>query len=309
MAYTKHDIVIPLTVPAAQHARYVEHYLRATRSTGKFFLFAADHKIEHLHDDFYGQGIPEECANPEHLFSIASQAPIGAFATQLGLVARYGRPHGTLIPYIIKLNSKTNIIPLSQADPVSRALHTVKDVVNFADQSGLLVIGVGYTVYLGGEHEAEQLREAAQIIMQAHQHGLLVVLWMYPRGSAVGNERDIRMVAGAAGVGNALGADFVKINPPVASTSDHGLVSSDLLKIAVQAAGNSGLLCSGGSRENTADFLLKLHEQLHQGGVNGYAVGRNIHQRNVTEALALCNSIAAILFENATVVQASKYLV
>jgi DhnA-type fructose-1,6-bisphosphate aldolase and related enzymes len=33
------------------------------------------------------------------------------------------------------------------------------------------------------------LSAAAQAIFEAHQNGLVTVLWIYPRGKAVGNEK------------------------------------------------------------------------------------------------------------------------
>ena len=87
---------IPLTVPKKQQKIYVENYLKATQNSGNLFLFAADQKIEHLNSDFYGENIPRECNNPEHLFSIAQKGRIGAFATQLGLIAQYGKIYNNI---------------------------------------------------------------------------------------------------------------------------------------------------------------------------------------------------------------------
>ena len=48
---------------------------------------------------------------------------------------------------------------------------------------------------------------------------LSLVLWIYPRGKAVPDEKDPDLIAGAAGVALCLGADFVKVNPPKATDS------------------------------------------------------------------------------------------
>ena len=72
-------------------------------------LFAGDQKIEHLNKDFYGKGIAKEDNNPEHLFRIASKATIGGFAAQYGMITHYGRDYKN-INYIVKLNSKTNLV-------------------------------------------------------------------------------------------------------------------------------------------------------------------------------------------------------
>ncbi|MFY1645387.1 aldolase, partial [Methanoculleus bourgensis] len=181
--------------------------------TGRLMLFAGDQKIEHLNDDFAGEGIHPDDADPEHLFRIASRGRIGVFATQLGLIARYGRDYPD-VPYLVKLNSKTNLVATSQSDPVSSELYHVRQAVDLRDRAGLSILGVGYTVYLGSEYEPLMLYQAAQAVNQAHRYGLITVLWMYPRGKAVKDERDPHLVAGAAGVAAAIGSDFAKVNPP-----------------------------------------------------------------------------------------------
>lgn len=239
---TKDAIIIPATVPSNKEKTYLNNYVQATGESGRLFLFSGDQKIEHLNADFYGPGIAKDDKSPAHLFNIANQARIGAFATQLGLIARFGRQYKN-IRYIVKLNAKTNLIAPEQNDPRSLALHTVEDVVTFKEQSGLPIVGIGYTVYLGSTYEAFMLSEAAQAVFTAHHHGLLAILWMYPRGIAVPKEHDAGIIAGAAGVGACLGADFVKVNPPTATSPEE---SARSLVQATMAAGTTKVICSGG---------------------------------------------------------------
>ena len=124
------DINIPLDVPQNIQNMYVENYVNLTRGTGKLMLFAGDQKVEHLNKDFYGENISPDDANPEHLFRIASRAKICVFATQLGLIARYGRDYPD-VPYLVKLNSKTNLVKTEQDDPISTQWYTVQQVVDF----------------------------------------------------------------------------------------------------------------------------------------------------------------------------------
>jgi DhnA family fructose-bisphosphate aldolase class Ia len=109
-------------------------------------LFAGDQKTEHLNDDFYGPRIDPQDADPEHLFRIAAQARVGVFATQLGLIARYGSDYRD-VPYLVKLNSKSNLIKTSQADPRSSQWLDLQQVIDFQESSGLDILGVGYTIY------------------------------------------------------------------------------------------------------------------------------------------------------------------
>jgi class I fructose-bisphosphate aldolase len=135
------------------------------------------------------------------------------------------------------------------------------------------------------------MAEAGELIAEAHAQGLLVVLWIYPRGKAVPDEKDPDLIAGAAGVALCLGADFVKVNPPKATEAK---TSAEGLKIASTAAGRTGLVCAGGSKADVSVFLTDLHDQIHVGGACGNATGRNIHMRSTEEAIRLTNAISAI---------------
>ncbi len=292
---------IPLDVPKTERETYLKNYTEITRESGKLMLFAGDQKVEHLNDDFYGKGIPEDDADPEHFFEIASKAKIGAFATQLGLIARYGMDYRN-VPYLVKINSKTNLIKTSQTDPFSNLWYDVDQVVQFKENSGLKILGVGYTVYLGSEFEAEMLVQAAQVVYNAHQHGMVSVLWIYPRGTAVKDEKDPHLIAGATGVGACLGTDFVKVIYP----EKEGANSAEVFKEAIKAAGRTKVVCAGGASDEVEDFLRKLHDQIHISGAMGSATGRNIHQKPLDEAVRMCNAIYAVTIEGATVEEAMK---
>jgi fructose-bisphosphate aldolase / 6-deoxy-5-ketofructose 1-phosphate synthase len=292
-------VFVPLDVPKRVRPTYVRNYKTITHKTGRLMLFAGDQKVEHLNDDFHGEKIHPDDNDPEHLFRIASKGKIGVFATQLGLIARYGADYPE-IPYLVKLNSKSHLVKTEQMDPMSTALYSVQQIVDFRDRSGLNITSVGYTIYVGSEKEPEMLRQAAQIIYEAHQHGLVTVLWIYPRGKAVKDEKDPHLIAGAAGVASALGSDFVKVNAP----KKEGAVSSELMQEATKAAGRTKVVCAGGSSVSEEAFLQQLYDQIHVGGTAGNATGRNIHQKSLDEAVRMCDAIYAVTVEGATVEEA-----
>ncbi len=292
-------IRVPLDVPLEAEATYIRNYQLITKETDRLMLFAGDQKVEHLNDDFYGENVHMDDADPEHLFKIASKAKIGVFATQLGLISLYGRDYPD-IPYLVKLNSKTHLIKTAQMDPVSRQWIDVEQVVQFKEQSGLKIVGVGYTIYLGSEYESQMLQEAAQIIYKAHQNGLITVLWIYPRGKAVKDERDPHLIAGATGVGACLGSDFVKVNYP----EQKGKKSEEIFKEAVAAAGRTKVLCAGGPSVDVKLFLQRIHDQLFISGAAGNATGRNIHQKSLQDAIRMCDAISAITYKGLDVEEA-----
>lgn len=295
------DVLVPLDVPPERREKYIYNYLKITKKSGRLMLFAGDQKVEHLNKDFYGEGISPEDSDPEHLFRIAKKGKIGVFATQLGLIARYGMDYQDL-PYLVKLNSKTNLVKTDQMDPISRQWIEVDQVADFADKSRLEVLGVGYTIYLGSEQEPEMLREAAQIVYKAHSRGLVTVLWIYPRGKAVKDEKDPHLIAGATGVAATLGSDFVKVNYP----KKEGSKSEEAFKEAVAAAGRTKVVCAGGASRDPKSFLQQLHDQIHVSGAGGNATGRNVHQKSLDEAARMCNAIYAITVEDASVEEALR---
>ena len=295
MTIKANDVIVPLDVPKAVREKYINNYLEITKRTGRLMLFAGDQKVEHMNDDFYGEGIHPADSSPEHLFRIANQAKIGVFAIQLGLIARYGM-HYPAVPYLVKLNSKTNLVKTPQSDPFSQQWLDVQQVVDFRDNCGLNILAVGYTVYPGSENEAEMFRQAAQIVYNAHQYGLITVLWMYPRGKAVADEKDPHLIAGATGVAACLGSDFVKVNYP----KKEGYESREIFKEAIQAAGHTKVICAGGSSVDAGSFLKRLHDQIHISGAAGNATGRNIHQKSLKDAIRMCNAIYAITVEEAS---------
>ncbi|MDO4851209.1 MAG: aldolase [Actinomycetota bacterium] len=288
---TRDQVRVPSDVMPEFREAYIDNYMAATRGTGRLMLFACDQKIEHMNKDFFGEGIDPADADPEHLFQIGSQGVIGVLAGQRGLIAQYA-PDYPEINYLVKMNSKTNLVKKDQDDPYSPQLYSIDAVLAMRD-AGVNIVGLGYTIYLGSEYESTMMAEAGELIAEAHANGLLVVLWIYPRGKAVPNEKDADLIAGAAGVAVCLGADFVKVNPPKPAEGQSE-TPAELLKRASVASGRTGLVCAGGSTVDADKFLTQLWEQIHIGGAAGNATGRNIHQRSLDEAVRLTKAISSI---------------
>lgn len=275
---------IPADIPKKLHEKFKENYTAITRDTDKLMLFAGDQKIEHMNP-----------IHPKELFAIANKTSIGVFATHLGLIARYGTEHKK-VNYLVKLNAKTNLTNKIKHDPISLQLWTVKDVIDLQKSSELKIRGVGYTIYLGSEYEAQMLKEAAHIIQEAHKHGLVTILWIYPRGKAVKEETHIDGIAGAAGVANSLGSDFVKLKAPETTTDS----KEKLLNSVIQSAGNTKVICAGGTKKNPEEFLKELHAQLTVGGTAGSAVGRNIYQHGFKKGCKIAEAISALIYKKCT---------
>ncbi|MFA6995112.1 MAG: aldolase [Patescibacteria group bacterium] len=296
---TKQKIQIPLSVPGSQKNEYQKNYHILTGGTGRLLLIAGDQKVEHLNDDFSGVDISPEDNDPEHLFKIAAASAHGVLATHLGLIARYGQDYRS-VPYVVKLNGKTNLNK-GEASNSSRLWWSVADIIKFKKDSGLKIVGLGYTLYLGGRYEAKMLAAAAQVVYQAHQAGLTAILWVYPRGPKI-NEENIHTIAGGAGVAAALDADFAKVKYPV--TLKNRLATAKKFQEATQAAGRTKIICVGGSYRTVKNLLEDLSAQIKISGTNGLAMGRNLHQRSLEDASRLAAALSAIIFHNKNAAEA-----
>ena len=168
------------------------------------------------------------------------------------------------------------------------------DVLKFKKQNGLKIVGVGYTLYLGNKYEGKMLKEAAQLIFEAHQAGLTTLLWIYPRAKGI-NEENIHTIAGAAGVAAVLDTDFAKLKYPY-STKDKKKTALNYLEVT-QAAGRTKIICVGGEKKTIPSMLEELKNQLNFGKTSGLAIGRNLHQRSLEEASRFANNLGDIIFK------------
>ncbi len=284
------EIKIPLSVPASKKSEYKSNYKLATAGTGRLLLIAGDQKVEHLNNDFFGRGIAPEDASPEHLFKIAAGVKGGLLATHLGLISQYGCDYRK-VPYLVKINGKSNLGPNEEKDS-SACWWKTADIVNFKKQSGLNIVGIGYTLYLGGKYEARMLRRAAEEINAAHQNGLIAILWIYPRGKNV-KEEDIHTIAGGAGIAACLDADFAKVKYPYGAKDNK--LTAEKFKEVISAAGRTKIICVGGEKRMAKEMLKTTKEQMTIAGTSGLAIGRNLHQRPLAEAIKLANDLSELI--------------
>ena len=116
----RNNIRVPLDVPPAMRDEYLDNFILMTKGTGHLMLFAGDQKVEHMNSDFVGENelgtIPEDDADPEHMFRIASGSTIGVYAPPMGLVSMYGADYPD-VPYLLTLNSKTTLVQTQTVHP------------------------------------------------------------------------------------------------------------------------------------------------------------------------------------------------
>jgi fructose-bisphosphate aldolase, class I len=239
---------------------------------GRFAFLAYDQGLEHGPEDFRSN---PEAAAPRFVLELARDGDYTAVVFQQG-VALATRELYPEVPRLVKLNGKAG---LAKGEPYSPLLCPAEYAVR-----ALGAVAVGYTIYLGSEHEGRMLAEFAQIVRDAEGLGVPTVAWVYPRGKAVASDTAPEIVAYAARVAYELGADVAKVKWS-------GSVES-FRWVCASAVTTKVVLSGGVLTESPAEFLAVVDGVMRAGGA-GVAVGRNVWQRPRGEAGAISKAIVA----------------
>jgi len=251
-------------------------------TNGKAIFLAYDQGMEHGPSDFNLKNV-----DPNYILDIALEGHYNGIILQHGLAEKYYQDYYKDIPLIMKLNGHTTI---TKNEPISRQFCTVERAMKLGASA------VGYTMYPGSDRQEDMMVEFSKIVDKAHDYGLPVILWMYPRGKYAYNPTDTQLLAYCARIAAELGADILKIK-----------YNGDLegFKWVVKNAGKTKVVISGGSKKGEHELLKKVDDIMQTGAI-GLAIGRNIWQHE--KPFSLTKAIQSIIFHNKTVDQAKKFL-
>jgi class I fructose-bisphosphate aldolase len=261
---------------------------------GTLMVLPLDQGLEHGPTDFF----PNPAAlDTEFQFRLAVEGNYSAIALGVGLAEKYLGAHAGRIPLILKLNGKTNIA--DDAEAVSPAFASVKDAVRLGADA------VGYTVYVGSPRQDVEIREYGKVREECERFGMPLVVWAYPRGSAIearGGKGSLYAQDYAARVAEELGADVVKLHEPSPETSGcpepYASLREDAaarLRRVVRSAGRVLVLFSGGVKQDDDAAVVRKVKLYMECGATGVMFGRNMWLRQHDEALALTRKVRALL--------------
>jgi len=263
-------------------------------ANGTLMVLPLDQGLEHGPTDFF----PNPAAlDTEFQFRLAVEGNYSAIALGVGLAEKYLGAHAGPIPLILKLNGKTNIA--DDAEAVSPAFASVRDAVRLGADA------VGYTVYVGTPRQDVEIREYGKVREECERFGMPLVVWAYPRGSAIetrGGKGSLYAQDYAARVAEELGADVVKLHEPAADTAGSPEPYRSLredaparLRRVVRSAGRTLVLFSGGVKQDDDAAVLRKVRLYMECGATGVMFGRNMWLRPMDQALALTRKVHALL--------------
>lgn len=274
---------------ARLHRILFQHGLR----NGTALFLPYDHGLEHGPRDFLG--IPG-AGDPASIARLAVEGGFNAVAIQIGLAEKFYWDYAGEVPLILKLNGKTDIP--SDAQALSPLHATVEDAVRLGADA------VGYTLYVGSPAQEADFAQYRQVREDARRLGMPLIVWAYPRGAAIaakGGKNSFYAVDYAARTASELGAAAIKVNFPhpeiragVPAAYDREFSAQQAIDAVVHSANRSLLLVSGGERAGD-DAMLEKASQSMDAGATGLIFGRNIWQREHTEALRFIVRLQQIL--------------
>lgn len=277
----------------ANLARMLMHGL--TGGSGRLLILPVDQGFEHGPAASFAAN--PAGYDPRYHFELAIEAGVSALAAPLGFLAAGADRYAGAVPLILKANS-------------ANGLGSIKDEAITATVRDALELGcsaIGYTIYPGSDRQYEMFEEVRAGAAEAKAHGLVVVIWAYPRGGSLSHEGEtaIDVVAYGAQIAAQLGAHIIKVKPPTdrvetaqARPAYEGMHFAALEKrvahvLEAAFAGRRLVVFSGGAAKGI-DAVYAEITAIAAGGGHGSIVGRNSFQRPRGEALAMLRQIAAI---------------
>jgi class I fructose-bisphosphate aldolase len=285
--------------------------------TGYLSILPVDQGVEHSAGASFAKN--PMYFDPENIVKLALEGGCNAVASTFGVLAMVARKYAHRIPFIVKINHNELLTYPNKFDQV--LFGTVRDAWNMG------AAAVGATIYFGSEESDRQITEIAKAFDEAHQLGMVTVLWCYLRNNAfVTGGKDYHVSADLTGQANHLGvtiqADIVKQKLPEINggykalntgsshygkldekiytdlSSDHPI---DLCRYQVLNgyAGRAGLINSGGASDGDKDLKEALRTAIinKRAGGSGMISGRKAFQRPFAEGIQLLNGIQDVYLE------------
>jgi class I fructose-bisphosphate aldolase len=271
----------------------------ALAGTGRLVILPVDQGFEHGPARSFAPNPPGY--NPLYHFELAIEAGCNAYAAPLGFLEAGAAEFAGEIPLILKLNNHD--VLNDEADPISAVTAGVPDALRLG------CAAIGFTIYPGSSHRNRMYEQIATLAAEARAAGLAVVIWSYPRGSALtkAGETALDVVAYAAQIAAQLGAHVIKVKLPsehleleaakrvYESSRIPRATLADRVRHVVQSAfdGRRIVIFSGGAKEDD-QTVFEQARAIRDGGGFGSIIGRNSFQRPRAEAIRFLGQVMKI---------------
>ncbi len=285
--------------------------------TGYVSILPVDQGIEHSAGASFAPA--PQYFDPENIIKLAIEGGCNAVASTLGGLGISARKYAHKIPFLVKINHNEFLSYPNRFDQIMFA--HVKQAWDMG------AVAVGATVYFGSEESTRQIQEVSQAFQQAHELGMVTVLWCYLRNAAFKTkEADYHLAADLTGQANHLGvtiqADIIKQKMAESNggytalnfgktdkrvytelTPGNHPIEMTRYQLANCYMGRIPLINSGGAsgQHDFADAVRTAIVNKRAGGM-GLISGRKAFQRPMAEGVKLLNDVQDVYLDpNVTV--------
>ena len=273
--------------------------------TGYLSILPVDQGIEHSAGASFAPA--PIYFDPENIVRLAIEGGCNAVASTVGVLNAVARKYAHKIPFILKINHNELL--------TYPAIHDQTLFASVEQAFDMGAVAVGATVYYGSPECRRQIQEISEAFQQAHELGMVTVLWAYLRNPAFQQAgTDYHVSADLTGQANHLAATieadivkqkqaennggytalkFGKTHAKVYSdlTTDHPI---DLVRYQVASTfmGRAGLINSGGgSGQNDLGQAVRTAVINKRAGGMGLISGRKAFQKPMAQGVELLHAI------------------
>ncbi len=173
--------------------------------TGYVSILPVDQGIEHSAGASFAPA--PQYFDPENIVKLAVEGGCNAVASTFGGLGAVARKYAHKIPFMVKINHNEFLSYPNRYDQIMFA--HVKQAWDMG------AVAIGATVYFGSAESTRQIQEVTTAFQQAHELGMVTVLWCYTRNAAFKTKDvDYHLAADLTGQANHLGvtieADIIK---------------------------------------------------------------------------------------------------
>ena len=293
--------------------------------TGYVSILPVDQGIEHSAGASFAPN--PEYFDAEKIVELAIEGGCNAVASTYGVLGMCSRKYAHKIPFMVKFNHNELLTYPNQSNQIPFG--------NIRQCWEMGAAAVGATIYFGSENSGEQIQYVADMFAEAHELGMVTVLWCYIRNNAFKTGgKDYHTAADLTGQANHLGAtiqaDIVKQKLPTLNGGYKALNTGDSTygkfntKIYTELAGsdeegNGGhpidltryqlvnqymgrvpLINSGGASSGAGDLKEAVTTAVinKRAGGMGLISGRKAFQRPMNEGAALLHAIQDVYLDD-----------
>jgi len=182
--------------------------------TGYVSILPVDQGVEHSAGASFAPN--PDYFDPENIVKLALEGGCNGVASTYGVLGSVARKYAHKIPFIVKFNHNEL---LSYPNTGDQTLYG-----NVQQCFDMGAVAVGATIYFGSAESRRQIQEVSEMFAEAHELGLVTILWCYIRNDAFkikgadGKSTDYHTSADLTGQANHLGvtiqADIIKQKLP-----------------------------------------------------------------------------------------------